>query len=70
MEIAFLMDDLRQIDPEWDTTAQIMYECNQRGHEVFFWNPMIFMSVKMRWWRGCAIFPYPGISISKITGQT
>jgi glutathione synthase len=39
MDIAFLMDDLRQIDPVWDTTAQIMYECNQRGHEVFFLEP-------------------------------
>ncbi|MCF8113820.1 MAG: glutathione synthase [Desulfotignum sp.] len=39
MEIAFLMDDLRQIDPVWDTTAHIMYECNQRGHEVFFLEP-------------------------------
>lgn len=34
-----MMDDLRQIDPVWDTTAQIMYECNQRGHEVFFLEP-------------------------------
>lgn len=39
MEIAFLMDDLRQIDPVWDTTAHIMYECNQRGHEVYFLEP-------------------------------
>jgi glutathione synthase len=39
MDIAFLMDDLRQIDPVWETTAQIMYECNQRGHEVFFLEP-------------------------------
>lgn len=39
MDIAFLMDDLRQIDPVWDTTAQIMYECNQRSHEVFFLEP-------------------------------
>jgi glutathione synthase len=36
MEIGFLMDDLRQIDPVWETTAYIMYECNQRGHSVYF----------------------------------
>lgn len=34
-----MMDDLRQIDPVWDTTAHIMYECNQRRHEVFFLEP-------------------------------
>ncbi len=39
MEVGFLMDDLRQIDPKWETTAYIMYECNQRGHEVFFLEP-------------------------------
>jgi glutathione synthase len=36
MKIGFLMDDLRQIDPTWETTAHIMYECNQRGHSVYF----------------------------------
>ncbi|MCG8637712.1 MAG: glutathione synthase [Desulfobacterales bacterium] len=39
MEVGFLMDDLRQIDPVWETTAYIMYECNQRGHSVFFLEP-------------------------------
>lgn len=39
MKTGFLMDDLRQIDPEWETTAHIMYECNQRGHSVFFLEP-------------------------------
>ncbi len=39
MEIGFLMDDLRLIDPVWETTAYIMYECNQRGHSVFFLEP-------------------------------
>lgn len=39
MKIGFLMDDLRQIDPVWETTSQIMYECNQRGHTVFFLEP-------------------------------
>lgn len=39
MEIGFLMDDLRQIEPEWETTAHIMYECNQRRHKVFFLEP-------------------------------
>lgn len=33
------MDDLRQIDPVWETTAYIMYECNQRGHTVYFLEP-------------------------------
>jgi len=36
MEIAFLMDPLTAIDPLWETTSHIMYECNQRGHTVFF----------------------------------
>jgi glutathione synthase len=36
MEIGFLMDDLRKIDPLWETTAYLMYECNQRGHTVYF----------------------------------
>ncbi len=39
MKIGFLMDDLRQIDPIWETTSHIMYECNQRGHTVFFLEP-------------------------------
>lgn len=33
------MDDLRQIDPTWETTAYLMYECNQRGHTVYFLEP-------------------------------
>ncbi len=39
MKIAFLMDDLRQINPVWETTTALMYECNQRGHTVFFLEP-------------------------------
>jgi len=39
MQIAFLMDDLQQIDPSWETTSYLMYECNQRGHTVFFLEP-------------------------------
>lgn len=39
MKIGFLMDDLRQIDPDWETTAYLMYECNQREHEVYFLEP-------------------------------
>ncbi len=39
MEIAFIMDDLRLIDPAWETTSHLMYECNQRGHAVFFLEP-------------------------------
>ena len=39
MKIAFLMDDLRSIDPQWDTTSHLMYECNQRRHTVFFLEP-------------------------------
>jgi len=33
------MDDLRKIDPLWETTAYLMYECNQRGHTVYFLEP-------------------------------
>ncbi len=39
MKIAFLMDDLRGIDPQWETTSYLMYECNQRRHTVFFLEP-------------------------------
>ncbi len=39
MKIGFLMDDLRQIDAIWETTSHIMYECNQRGHTVYFLEP-------------------------------
>ncbi len=39
MEIGFIMDELKQINPVWETTAHIMYECNQRGHTVYFLQP-------------------------------
>ncbi len=39
MEIAFLMDSLESIDPLWETTSYLMYECNQRGHTVYFLEP-------------------------------
>jgi glutathione synthase len=39
MRIAFLMDPLESIDPVLETTSCIMYECNQRGHSVYFLEP-------------------------------
>ncbi|MEJ2586151.1 MAG: glutathione synthase, partial [Deltaproteobacteria bacterium] len=39
MEIAFLMDRLDTIEPEMETTSHLMYECNQRGHGVYFLEP-------------------------------
>jgi glutathione synthase len=39
MQIAFLMDRLDSIDPLTETTSHLMYECNQRGHTVFFLEP-------------------------------
>jgi len=39
MHIAFLMDRLDSIDPENETTSHLMYECNQRGHTVYFLEP-------------------------------
>ena len=39
MQIAFLMDRLESIDPVNETTSHLMYECNQRGHTVFFLEP-------------------------------
>ncbi len=39
MKIAFLMDELRKIDPVWETTSHLMYECNERDHKVFFFQP-------------------------------
>ena len=39
MQIAFLMDRLDSIDPVTESTSHLMYECNQRGHTVFFLEP-------------------------------
>jgi glutathione synthase len=39
MKIAFLMDPLESIQPENETTSHLMYECNERGHTVFFLEP-------------------------------
>jgi glutathione synthase len=39
MRIAFLMDHPAAIEPVWETTSHIMYECNQRGHGVYFLEP-------------------------------
>jgi glutathione synthase len=39
MKIAFMMDKLESINPIWETTSHMMYECNQRGHTVYFLEP-------------------------------
>jgi glutathione synthase len=39
MKIAFVMDKLESIDPLFETTSHLMYECNQRRHEVYFLEP-------------------------------
>jgi glutathione synthase len=39
MQIAFVMDRLESIEPEMETTSHLMYECNQRGHSVYFLEP-------------------------------
>jgi glutathione synthase len=39
LKIAFLMDRLESIRPENETTSHLMYECNQRGHTVYFLEP-------------------------------
>ncbi len=39
MRIAFLMDLLDELDPLKDTTSHLVYECAQRGHEIFFLEP-------------------------------
>lgn len=39
MKIAFLMDRLESIEPINETTSHLMYECNQRGHTVYFLEP-------------------------------
>ena len=33
------MDRLEKIDPIWETSSHLMYECNQRGHTVYFLEP-------------------------------
>ncbi len=39
MKIAFLMDRLESIRPINETTSYLMYECNERGHTVYFLEP-------------------------------
>ena len=39
MKIAYLMDPLESIQPENETTSHLMYECNKRGHTVYFLEP-------------------------------
>lgn len=39
MRIAFLMDKLESINPVNETTSHLMYECNERGHTVYFLEP-------------------------------
>ena len=39
MKIAYLMDPLESIQPETETTSHLMYECNERGHTVYFLEP-------------------------------
>ena len=39
MKIAFLMDPLGSIRPINETTSHLMYECNERGHSVYFLEP-------------------------------
>jgi len=39
MKIAFLMDSLESINPKNETSSHLMYECNQRGHTVYFLEP-------------------------------
>lgn len=39
MRIAFLMDPLDEIDPLKDSTSHLIYECNQRQHEIYFLEP-------------------------------
>ena len=39
MNIAYLMDPLESIQPENETTSHLMYECNERGHIVYFLEP-------------------------------
>jgi len=39
MRIGFVMDRLDSIYPLNETTSHLMYECNQRGHTVFFMEP-------------------------------
>ncbi|RJQ75990.1 MAG: glutathione synthase [Desulfobacteraceae bacterium] len=39
MRIAYIMDEIASIDPVWETTSHLMYECNQRGHSVYFLEP-------------------------------
>ena len=34
-----MMDRLESIEPMWETTSHLMYECNKRGHTVYFLEP-------------------------------
>ena len=39
MKIAFVMNKLESINPTYETTSYLMYECNQRSHTVYFLEP-------------------------------
>jgi glutathione synthase len=39
MKIAFMMDRLDSINPIWETTSHLMYECNQRRYTAYFLEP-------------------------------
>jgi len=39
MKIAFLVDPLESIEPTNETTSYLMYECNQREHDLYFLEP-------------------------------
>ncbi|MFP4160122.1 MAG: glutathione synthase [Desulfobacterales bacterium] len=39
MQIAFVMDRPEGINPVYETTAALMYECNRRGNSLFFLEP-------------------------------
>ncbi|MFH1489978.1 MAG: hypothetical protein ABII06_13830 [Pseudomonadota bacterium] len=66
MQIAFLMDRLDSINPVNETTTYLMYECNQRGHTVFFLEPHdIYIRKKEIVARMRNITVPPGLSIKK-----
>jgi len=66
MHIAFVMDRLESIEPEMETTSHLMYECNQRGHSVYFLEPHdIYIRKKAVVARMRNITVQPGLSMKQ-----
>ncbi|MFP4000156.1 MAG: glutathione synthase [Desulfobacterales bacterium] len=68
MQIAFVMDRLEGINPLYETTAALMYECNRRRHSVFFLEPHDIYVRKQEIvarMKDITVTPVPGLSLER-----